>query len=266
LLTFLAGQQDTSGIDFVPYDDALSVGHLWDFAVVDEAQDVITTDNDLGIENLVTGGINDGQWLICVDPATQTGFYGEFDEGQYDTIVQQSSNLTLRENCRNTGNIVVQMGLVLGKELDSSVLADGPPVYWTPPLADVPSEAHALESFLGDILMRQGFERQDVTILELNPVHSPLGLLSPSLVRNIQRIDTQNLRRWPFRGVGLSGVLDFKGLESNVVCLVGARGLGSIEEVRNVLYVAMSRARALLWIANTPEFDESVKEIAGSHG
>jgi hypothetical protein len=31
-----------------------------------------------------------------------------------------------------------------------------------------------------------------------------------------------------------------------------------------MLYVAMSRARALLWIANTPEFDAAVKEI-GEH-
>jgi superfamily I DNA/RNA helicase len=126
------------------------------------------------------------------------------------------------------------------------------------------SEAHALERFLAEILLQQGFEQQDVTILELNPQFSPLSLLPKPLLRNIQKIDVENLKSWPFRGIGVSSVRDFKGLESNVICLVGAREINSIEEARNMLYVAMSRARALLWIANTPEFDAAVKEI-GEH-
>lgn len=262
LLTFLRGQQDTDDIFFIEYDKAVQERRQWDFVVVDEAQDVITTNNHFGIADLVTGGNDQGQWLVCVDSATQTGFYGEFDEKQFDVILNGSFNIFLSENCRNTGNIVTQMGIVLNKDMESTRLADGPPVLWTPPLLDVRSEAHALEGFLGEILLQQGFEQQDVTILELNSKYSPLNLLPKPLLRNIQKIDVENLKSWPFRGIGVSSVRDFKGLESNVVCLVGAREIKSIEEARNMLYVAMSRARALLWIANTPEFDVAVKEIA----
>lgn len=109
--------------------------------------------------------------------------------------------------------------------------------------------------------MKQGFQQHDVTILELNPDHGVLGHLPKPLSRMIQRVSPESVLEWPFRGIGLAGVSDFKGLESNVICLIGARGLGAIEEVRNLLYVAMSRARALLWIANTPEFDSAVKEL-----
>lgn len=264
LLAFLAGQTDTAGISFVQYDEAISGNQKWDFVVVDEAQDLITAENELGIDRLVVGGIDTGQWFVCVDPATQTGFYGDFDPHQFGAMVERSGNLSLVENCRNTGNIVTQLGLVLNKELGSTVLAAGPPVLWSPPLGDVVSEARALENFLGDMLMKKGFQQHEVTILELNREHSPVEHLPRALVRNIERIDSENIRRWPFRGIGVSDVRDFKGLESNVVCLVGARGLGPFEDVRNMLYVAMSRARALLWIANTPEFDAAVKNIAGS--
>jgi len=264
LLTFLKGQQDTDDISFIEYDKVIQGTNQWDFVVVDEAQDVITTNNQFAIADLVTGDHDQGQWLVCVDSATQTGFYGEFDKGQFDLILNGSFNISLNENCRNTGNIVTQMGIVLNKEMGSSRLADGPPVLWTPPLLDMHSEAHALERFLAEILLQQGFEQQDVTILELNPQFSPLSLLPKALLRNIQKIDVENLKSWPFRGIGVSSVRDFKGLESNVICLVGAREINSIEEARNMLYVAMSRARALLWIANTPEFDAAVKEI-GEH-
>lgn len=261
LLAFLRAQRDTEGIDFIPYDECLNLGRKWDFLVIDEAQDVITAGNALNLDRFADSLGAEGQWLICVDPATQTGFYGDFDPVQYAEIVLISGHITLHENCRNTGNIVTQMGLVLGQSFDASVLDAGPPVWWTPPLEDARSEAQALEKFLRGMLMKQGFQQHDVTILELNPDHGVLGHLPKPLSRMIQRVSPESVLEWPFRGIGLAGVSDFKGLESNVICLIGARGLGAIEEVRNLLYVAMSRARALLWIANTPEFDSAVKEL-----
>jgi hypothetical protein len=262
LLTFLMGQPDTDQISFIAYDTLSESDRKWDFVIVDEAQDLMTTDNRLRLDEIVVGGFDNGHWLVCVDAATQAGFYGEYDGSQYDMILNGSSHLSLSNNCRNTGNIVTQIGLVVDKPIEMSLLADGPPVSWTPPLADIVSEARALEAFLSEVLMQHGFEQQDVTILELNPEHSPIKYLRKTLQQNIERIDVENLKKWPFRRVGVSSVRDFKGLESNVICLVGARDIGTIEQARNLLYVAMSRARALLWIANTPEFNELVKEIA----
>jgi len=263
LLAFLSQQPDLDGIDLIAYDEVRLSGRRWDYVIIDEAQDVLIKGNPLGLDDWVLKGVSEGSWMVCVDPATQTGFYGDFDVGQYSDLLDKSAKLTLRDNCRNTGNIVTQMGMVLGREAESGLLSAGPPVLWTPPLEDISAEARALEAFLRKVLIQQGFDQHDVTILELNSDPRLLSHLPKALARNIQRIDSETVAQWPFRGIGLSDVRSFKGLESNVICLVGARGLGSVEEVRNMLYVAMSRARALLWIANTPEFDDSVQAVMG---
>jgi superfamily I DNA and RNA helicase len=179
----------------------------------------------------------------------------------FNELSERSTRISLTKNCRNTANIIYQIQEVVNADYDVRHDAEGPPVIWTPALRDLASEAVALENFLSKTLMTYGFKPSDVTILELDPTHSPVSLLPVALQNLIQRVDVDGLVNWPFKEIGLSSVRDFKGMESNVVCVIAARGFDSIDQVRNALYVAMSRSRALLWIANTPEFDAAVKEM-----
>ena len=165
--------------------------------------------------------------MVCVDPATQTGFYGDFDGRQYSDLLDKSAKLTLRDNCRNTGNIVTQMGMVLGREAESGLLSAGPPVLWTPPLVDISAEARALEAFLRRVLIQQGFDQHDVTILELNSDPRLLSHLPKALARNIKRIDSENAQ-WPFRGIVLSDVQVLRALKA-MSSPCRRRGLGSVE-------------------------------------
>jgi hypothetical protein len=169
--------------------------------------------------------------------------------------------MKLNVNCRNTANIVSQLQEVIETDYDVRYFAEGPPVLWTPPMRDLKSEAMALENFLSQTLMQYGFSPKDVTILEIDSGQSPVPFLPVSLRNLIKRIDFSHFADSPMRKIGLSSVKDFKGMESNVICLVGLRGFASLDEVKNSLYVGMSRSRAMLWIANTPELDAAVKGL-----
>ena len=261
LLSFLLAQSDTNGIDFLSWPEAHGSHKMWDFVVVDEAQDLLTIDEPFRLDSLVAEGIDSGSWILLLDRNSQTGFYGVFSPEQFDFLAQRSTRISLTKNCRNTANIISQIREVVNADYETRHDVDGPPVLWTSPLKDLKSEAVALENFLSKTLMAYGFDPSDVTILELDSEHSPIGQLPVALRNLIRRLDEKSISDWPFKRIGLSSVKDFKGMESNVVCVVAARGFNSIDEVRNALYVAMSRSRALLWIANTPEFDSAVKEL-----
>jgi hypothetical protein len=261
LLSFLSRQANTDQIQFIPWEDAQTAGRAWDFVVVDEAQDLILQSTNFGLTSIVRGGLEDGSWLILLDRNSQTGFYGSFSQSAYDHLVKNSTKMKLNVNCRNTANIVSQLQEVIETDYDVRYFAEGPPVLWTPPMRDLKSEAMALENFLSQTLMQYGFSPKDVTILEIDSGQSPVPFLPISLRNLIKRIDFSHFADSPMRKIGLSSVKDFKGMESNVICLVGLRGFASLDEVKNSLYVGMSRSRAMLWIANTPELDAAVKGL-----
>ena len=54
---------------------------------------------------------------------------------------------------------------------------------------------------------------------------------------------------------------DFKGLENQFISLVDVDSVAGEGRTRAVLYVAMSRARAGLWIAVRKDLEEQLEEI-----
>ena len=54
--------------------------------------------------------------------------------------------------------------------------------------------------------------------------------------------------------------ISFKGLENDAIAIVGLSGLAADSISRNQMYVAMSRARALLWVAIPSSFGDDLSE------
>ena len=61
--------------------------------------------------------------------------------------------------------------------------------------------------------------------------------------------DPETAAAWPLREMTFASVPDFKGLENQFIALVDIDSLSATPRDRSLLYIAMTRARAGLWIA-----------------
>ncbi|MGZ4531339.1 MAG: hypothetical protein ACXVXP_03190, partial [Mycobacteriaceae bacterium] len=64
---------------------------------------------------------------------------------------------------------------------------------------------------------------------------------------------------WPGRTTSWASGVDVKGLENAFVCVIDVDGLPA--ERKDLLYVALSRPRAGLWVALDPEAAERAKAL-----
>ena len=69
---------------------------------------------------------------------------------------------------------------------------------------------------------------------------------------------------WPCRRTSFCSVSMFKGLENQFVLLVDVERLDEEADL-NLLYVAMSRARAGLWIALDRSLENRVEDLCRQH-
>lgn len=258
LLAFLAGRTGTQGIVFVPADD-LPTNPPAEVLIVDEAQDLL---DFAGLELLsksVEGGLDSGCWRIFLDPNAQAGLVGRFDP---DTVGFLEScggvHADLRRNCRNTENIVVQTQLLTGADLGVPTAGSGPEVEFAW-YGDRREEELALARRI-DGLYAQGAEPGDITVLSPLPWEgSCFSSLPGRLTRNAVRVSPDIASAWPIASLSFSRVADFKGLENRFICVVDVEHFAEDPTSVALLYVAMSRARAALWIAINRTLESSVR-------
>mgnify|MGYP001485876402 CR=1 FL=1 len=92
----------------------------FDLVVVDEAQDIMNVDDIDCLDGLIKGGLEKGRWRFFLDENAQAGIIGKFDEYAFDIMKDYSSTIQkLRQNCRNTSQIVLETedttGAYIGK-------------------------------------------------------------------------------------------------------------------------------------------------------
>jgi superfamily I DNA and RNA helicase len=115
--------------------------------------------------------------------------------------------------------------------------------------ADEKEEAQLLDEELAR-LASQDVAKGDMTILSpLSIERSCVRLTKAYMKRHVRPLDNNSARTWPSSDITFSTVADFKGLENRFILLVDIASLDASEHDQNILYVALSRARAGLWIA-----------------
>jgi hypothetical protein len=209
------------------------------------------------------GGLEDGRWRIFLDDNTQAALIGRFDPDAYGLLRGLASVAPhLKRNCRNTEQVVDHVQMLTGADIGVPTIADGPGVT----LEMVPN-AEASSRMLGahlERLRKDGVPDAEITILSPTPDESCAALLKSTIRARIARL-TPSAVSSERTTIALASPTEFKGLESNFVFLVDVHQFGGDSRVTDELYVAMTRARAALWIAMDERLRADVDNAIRTH-
>jgi hypothetical protein len=232
-------------VDCVPFSETADL-EAHDVLVVDEAQDMMSVDDVLRLDQLVKGGLASGSWRMFSDPNNQAHVAGVFDENVYAEIRDQGSRYELPYNCRNTAPVVVQTQLLTGADLGTPRVGHGPAVEFRRCGSDRES-GDLLEAELRR-LRQEDIHPSDVVILTLrDSTDQSSAVLTKAFSRRMiapthvsERVETDS--------TPLCTVQNFKGLEAPHVLVIDVDDI-SAPELASRLYVAMTRPRVSLWMA-----------------
>lgn len=250
LAAFLRSRLAGSGIDVRVAPGDLPLVAEYDVLVVDEGQDLCSIASLDRLDKALRGGLAEGRWRFFHDVNRQAGVIGSVEPEAVELLESfQPVPMSLNQNCRNTRQVVLQTRLLTAADLGLPTAGDGPPV-------DVqPYETQGDAADLIDVHLRVLRERDvppgEITILSgCEDLADSSARLTKSYARGrIVSVDERVAAEWPCGSTTLARIADFKGLENRFVLLVDLAGLDRDQVDVNALYVAMSRARAGLWIA-----------------
>lgn len=265
LAAYVASMLAGSGIDVLPAS-RLGVTDPYDVVIIDEAQDLMTFDLLEQIEGAVTGGWADGRWVMFMDQNRQAHLYGDYDPDALEYVLSfRPVKPLLKSNCRNTREIAFQTRAYTGADIGVATAGSGPEVIYAA-IADPESETAALEAHLRS-LREQEVLPGHITIVSLRgewDTSSAKGLRDARRGR-IAQLTHALAAGWPGEGLTWASAVDIKGLENRFVCVVDIDSVQSERDL-DLLYVALSRPRAGLWVATTPLVKGQLGALFKEHG
>jgi hypothetical protein len=228
----------------------------FDHVIVDEAQDLLTEERLMVLDAILANGLAQGGWTFFGDLSRQSIYRDR------DTIERAKEQLRrmsgfymappLTVNCRNTRRISQYVSRMTGAVPTGSRpgTPDGEAVDF-----HFPATANQRIAKLMEVL--EELDRERVTperVAILAPRKNAFDDLR-------QREEIAALQR---RGLLLSTVQAFKGLESDVVILTGFRSLLD-EADQKLLYIGMSRARVKLCLILDRELESQRTQLLERH-
>ncbi|MFE7411034.1 NERD domain-containing protein [Streptomyces laurentii] len=238
-------------ITILPFDRLDEVKHrTFDHLIVDEAQDLMTFDSLDVLDELVSGGLEDGRWLFMLDQNNQVLAPDAFNSEAWEYLRDLGFvNGPMKRNCRNTVQIVKQVQLFTGADLGTASAGEGEPARFVYP-ENARDEAHLLDGYVND-LVQQGVSLRDITLLSASGEWETSSARLSQRASKIQHFtEVVGTERTKHR-LTWSSIADFKGHESNVVCLIDLKP-EHLDGRLDAIYVAWTRARAQLWISCHP--------------
>lgn len=232
----------------------------WDVLIVDEAQDLLTSDHLDVFDLLVAGGLEQGRWHIFFDP--QQNIYGGDIQDQVETRLQRAHPAyeDLFENCRNTKEVALQASIISGIDLALDGCPEGPKCdnIWYKDTADLCAllEALILELLAADVKI------SDIAILSTRKrANSALGGMTRLAGRTIAEPAEEAALR--SGALLVSTMHAFKGLERTAVIAIDMEDI-SQPHWSMLHYAGLSRACCLLrtFIPTTRRAAYQVQSIA----
>lgn len=263
LAAYLRGRLGTTGIQVAAFEDLSATRAPVATLVVDEAQDLMSMACLDRFDGLVEGGLEGGRWVMFHDPNGQAHVYDDFDPDALALLGAMATPAKLRTNCRNTKEIAFSTRSMTGADIGDAVAGSGPEAKWKP-VQDRAQETSLLEAHLR-LLREHDVPPGDITLISLRgdwDTSSARGLRDARRGR-IRVLDADWAGTWPGDELTWCTPVTVKGLENRFVCVIDVDGLqGTLDH----LYVALSRARAGLWVAVDPEAVARSKELFREHG
>jgi hypothetical protein len=264
LASFLHSRLSLPNITVQPFSRLASqTAEPYDLLILDEAQDLMTFDVLDTLGRKVRGGIDEGGWVIMLDPNNQRLATSRFEPDAYDYLLSVGHTaMTLPHNCRNTEQIVRQTQLQTGADIGVAKAGEGVPVTFCE-VDDMVDEAKKLDRHVDD-LAEEDVRPGDVTLVSMSGDWQTTAARSSKRFGRIKRLtEVVGADPWPNR-ITWSSVDEIKGLENRFVCIIDVDPM-MLQGRLDALYVAMTRPRAGLWIACRPGVSAALTRISKVH-
>ena len=262
---------DNGGKVIVGTPDTLPQESVFDYLVIDEAQNLCAEPFFDLFNRLLKGGLVNGRWTMFGDFVNQNIVSPDVSNGgdgkdalkaKYENINWVNYPLTV--NCRNTQDIALETYKLVRIDAPTMPGVRGPAVEF---------DYFGSQRELGDVLDRHvsNWRRNGVSAMQIVLLTSANGGEFDATrtyggwklvnIRESQEGQTETMLRY-------SDIYDFQGLESDVVILVlpvtedqavigGVVTLPSENHMRRMFYIGMSRARTVLVMVADESYRES---------
>lgn len=235
---------------------------LFDVLIVDEAQDLMTMENIEILDSVIRGGIEKGKWRFFMDENAQANILGNFDDDAFNYLKSfKPTPQKLKFNCRNTEQIVNQAELTTGAHIGETFTKNiGIKVNY----CKVSSKEDELEQLINQI--ESCYQEGDISFSDmviLSPVEfneSIVSMLPEKWLKRLVQAD-QNSIVSNVDKLLFSVINPFKGLERKCVFLVDLDQFDTSKNSKSLLYVAMTRAQAFLWMAVGESFEKVLSKL-----
>ena len=248
-------------------------GPQFDVLVVDEAADLSVSPYLELLDQLLTGGLDEGRWVMFGDFSNQAIFPGTDQGSESALLPYRPARVNLRVNCRNALPIAQDTALIAEADMLETREIEGPRpkyLFW----GDNGELSSLLNRQVHDLL-EDGVRIEEIVVLSEHRLEDS-GLIAEGayggyrLVTYVRGEPTEaddGTQRLKF-----CSIPSFKGMESEVVILILGRLYGEHEETtrpfdrqnaRAYAYIGMSRARGALVILAQEALREEVESRLG---
>ncbi len=241
-----------STIDSVKVDMRRSGIDVYDILIVDEGQDLFNLDDIEILDEIIDGGLENGEWYIFHDVNNQSGLFVDAKIEVLELLEGYSpAKIPLTTNCRNSEPILKKVQDCLHLDMGNKGTGMGPEVHES---FDAKNNGNVLKQEINNLL-KGGVAPGSITILSpLNYEKSSVSLLPEKMKKNIAKLDDYSVRSFPLPKISFSEIKNFKGMENEVIIVIDLPEPKKKNLSQKVeYYVAMSRPRALLilvWTIN----------------
>lgn len=234
-----------STIDSVKLDMRRSGVDFYDLLIVDEGQDLFDVDDIETLDDILDGGLSEGDWYIFHDVNNQSGLFVNTEPEILELLESfNPAKIPLFTNCRNSEPILKKVQDSLSLDMGNKGTGIGPSVH---EIIDDINSVDILKKEI-DRILNGGIPAGSITILSpLNYENSSVNLLPNKMQKSIIKLDDYSVRSFPIPEISFSEIKNFKGLENEVIIVIDLISPNKIKDENKVEhYVAMSRARSLL--------------------
>lgn len=232
--------------------DNKRLGELqYDFLVMDEGQDILKPNYLYCLDFLLKGGFDKGRWAVFYDEK-QNIYNPEYQDGLDILLSYPGTKFRLFVNCRNTIQIGTYSTRISGVDTGTFLKENGEEVQKIM-YSDEQDFGSKVKDILKKLKKEQILMRDIVFLSPKRYENSMLG--KTDIPVNVLGWDSQNTADLPVYAT----IQGFKGLDSKVVVLFGIEDIRS-DVFSRYVYIAMTRARALLYIIGSEDFWNNLNE------
>lgn len=241
--------KETLPFEFLLHNENIGESEKYDLILLDEAQDLVTNFNMPVLDEILKGGLKEGNWVMFGDFSNQAIYINDPLE-LLNTLNETASFIKfppLKINCRNTRNIANSNILLTGSEKPEFTgrTLDGEVIDTKFPASN--RQLECVEEIIKDLKKREiPFEK--------------VTLLSPKRIENTFLRNSDLIKGFFNEGLSFHTIHSFKGLENSYIVLLDFAEIAS-EDAQRLLYVGISRAKHKLYLVLNNGLEQQYRQL-----